>query len=350
MRKRQLQFTPGSDRGTASRRRHLGNFLLLGRQHVETGNWPEAIRLLLRALECDPHSVEALRMLAGVELSRGDAVAAQQYLSRALALAPDDAENLFLQGNLALNAQDAPTALTAYTRALDLGGATPELSYNCALAHLMLGHGAPAAALLIALLDEQPENARAHDALGCAQHQQKKYNAARDSFLHALDIDPTLQEARDHLAQLLLETGKPRQAQQVLETALTMAPDRPTTRHLLGMACAGAGDYAGAVAQWEALLAAGHDTPETRYLLANAYLSLQERANALRTLHALVAAWPSHLGGQLQLAVLLLEDGDYTQGWHHLTHARTLDPGNPAVLRLLSAAQLLAPQPPNNRK
>ena len=135
------------DRGTASRRRHLGNFLLLGRQHVETGNWPEAIRLLLRALECDPHSVEALRMLAGVELSRGDAVAAQQYLSRALALAPDDAENLFLQGNLALNAQDAPTALTAYTRALDLGGATPELSYNCALAHLMLGHGAPEAVL-----------------------------------------------------------------------------------------------------------------------------------------------------------------------------------------------------------
>jgi len=345
MRKELFQSAHGSSRLGENRRRHLGNFLLLGRRQLEAGGLEEARRLLLRALECDPHSADALRMLSGVEFSQGNLAAAQEYLAQAIAQAPDDPDILFLQGNMALSEQNPAAALAAYTRALEIGGAMPDLTYNCALAHLMLGQSLPAANLLSDLLVEQPDHARACDALGCALHQLKDFEAARNTFLRALEIDPMLQEARDHLAQLLLEVGNTRQARQVLETALTMDPDRPSSRHLLGMACAGMNDFSEAIAQWESVIANGGDSPETRYLLANAYLRLPDRPGALRTLHALAESWPSHVAGQLQLALLLLEDGEFAHGWEHLAQAQELDPTNTAVLRLVAAARLLAAPP-----
>ena len=345
MRNEPSQFAQTADRLSASRRRHAGNYVVMASHHIERGEWDEARRMLLRARECDAELARVWRLLAQVEFSRGEQAEARRYLAQALVRDPDDPEAIFLQGNLALNDRDAHAALADYLHAAALGGDSPELMYNTALAYLMLGQGKEANGMLTRLLEEQPAHARAWDALGCARQQMQEYVVARDAFQHALELDPTLHDARDHLAQLLLETGFAEQARQVLADALAGDPDRHGSRHLYGVACATLGEYARAIEYWEDLIARRGAGADTLYLLAHAYLRVEDRQKAIDTLLQLAEEWPDHLAGHLQLALLLLEDGDHARGWHYLEHARTLDPDNTAVRRMVAAAQLIAPRP-----
>ena len=153
--------------------------------------------------------------------------------------------------------------------------------------------------------------------------------------------DNGFNDTRDHLAQMLLEMGNPGEAQQVLDAALAIAPERVSSRHLLGLAFAAQQEFARAIACWELLIDREDTPPETFHLLANAYLQINERSRALQVLQLLVTDYPHFIEGQLQLALLLLENGEFTQGWRHLDLARALDPHNPAVQQLLDTANAM---------
>jgi len=325
--------------------RHAQNCYLLGCGHMENGNTDAARELLLRALSYQPDHSAALSSLVNLEFTAGDIPRAQGYLDRLLALPePLDAQTLFVRGNIELSKGDLTGALASYAQAEALDGGTPELAFNKGLAQLMLGRGEEAAAVFNRLLEEQPENARAWDALGCALRLNKHYVEATDAFLRAVAADREFNDARDHLAQMLLETGDIHRARQVLDAALAIEPERASSRHLLGLTHATAGDFARAAACWEDLIAHGGALPETYHLLANAYLHLHDRRRALAALKTLVTAYTDHFAGHLQLALMLLEDSEFELGWRHLERARTIDPCNPAVAQVVTAAQAMRPR------
>jgi len=340
-----LKHAGQTGRNAAARLRHAQNCYLLACGHIEDGKWEAARELLLRALSYQPEHIEALRALANLEFTVGEIPRARVYLDRLLALpTPVDAETFFVQGNIELSEGNLTVALASYCRAEELDGSTPELDFNKGLAHLMLTHSTEAKEIFSRLVEEQPTNARAWDALGCALRLDRQYNEASRAFLQALQVDPVLNDARDHMAQMLLEMGNPHQALLVLDSALSIEPERPSSRHLQGLAHATAQDFPRAIACWEDLISGGGALPETYHLLANAYLQTGDRARAMTTLRTLVTLNPGHLPGHLQLALLLLEHGEFEQGWHHLEQARAIDPQNPAVMQLVSAAGLLRAQ------
>ncbi|MHB9025867.1 MAG: tetratricopeptide repeat protein [Armatimonadota bacterium] len=332
-------------RDDAFQRRHARNYYVMGRQLADDGLLKEAHRLLKRALRYDAEMAPALRTLAGVEFNMGNLPNARQYLARAQALAPDDPDTWFLAGNVAFCENNPEAALSAYQRARQLGAQGPELQYNFGLTYLALGKAAEAQRLFLALLKEQPQHARGWDALGCARRLLKDREGATTAFLKALDLEHGLNDARDHLAQLLLEMNNPHYAQRILEEALELDPGRHSSLHLLGAAHATIGNFADAVAAWEKLILLGDPLPETYHLLANAYLHLQRRSEAIHTLERLLELYPDHVSGHLQLSLLLLESGDYARGWRHLDRAQALEPDNSAVRYTLTAAQALAPRP-----
>lgn len=342
-----LRFNKARPAGSnaAARLRHARNYCLLASGHIEAGNWEEARNLLLRALAYHPEYADALRALANLEFTVGDIPQTRIYLDRLLMLpGPVDAETLFVQGNIELSEGNLTGALASYARSEKMAGSTPELEFNKGLAHLMLGHAQEATDILTRLVEEQPSNARAWDALGCALRLDRKYEEASAAFMQALTLDPNQNDTRDHMAQMLLEMGDPRRARLVLEAALSIDPERASSRHLLGLADATAQDFPSAIACWEDLIARGGALPETYHLLANAYLRLNDRQRAITALQRLIAQAPNHLPGQLQLALLLLEQGDFAQGWRHLEQARAIDPQNPAVVQLISVANAMHPQ------
>jgi len=329
----------------AARLRHAQNCFLLASSRIEDSKWDDARDLLLRALAYHSEHADALRALANLEFTAGDIPQARIYLDRLLMLSGAvDAETFFVQGNIELSEGNLTDALTSYCRSEEMEGSTPELEFNKGLAHLMLGHGEESVAIFTRLVEEQPTNARAWDALGCSLRLDKHYDEASTAFLQALQVDPEQNDTRDHMAQMLLEMGDPRRARLVLEAALAIEPDRASSLHLLGLSDATAQDFPGAIACWEDLIARGGALPETYHLLANAYLRLNDRPHAVTALRTLIALAPNHLPGHLQLALLLLEQGEFDQGWRHLEQARAIDPQNPAVAQLVSVANAMHPQ------
>ena len=329
----------------AVRHRHAQNCYLMASRHLEHEEWEEARHLLARALELHDGHLPTLRALANLEFTLGNLPQAHEYLDRLLEQrAPEDSETLFLLGNIELSDGNIAAALKAYTRADELGDPSPELTFNIGLSHLLLGHGQQAAEVFTRLVEEQPANGRSWDALGCALRLEKQYQEAMHAFLQALQADPDLNDSRDHMAQMLLEMANPRQARQVLETALAIEPDRASSRHLLGLAYATLQDYPRAIACWEELIASDGALPETYHLLANAYMQNQDRPHAVKALQRLLEINPFHLSGQLQLALLLFEEGKVERGWVHLEKARTIDPQNLTVIQLLNAAETMHPR------
>jgi len=333
-----LQLVSRPHRPAGHRRRHAVNYYVMGQQCAEDGMLDEARRLFTRAIACDPYAAQALHALAGVEFSQNNLPEARRLLSRALALTPNDPFFYLMLGNIELGEGHPTAALDAYQRAESLGDDSPELLYNLGIAYLFTGHLVEAERVFADLVEEQPLHQRAWDGLGCARRMRKDYDGATNAFLRALQIDPGLNDARDHLAQLLIETGNVRRAQQVLEAALAFEPERPSSRHLLGMALAAMREYEEAIACWETLVEQGGATPDTYHLLANSYLQIDERDAAIATLTILVTLAPNHLSGHLQLALLYMETGDAEHGWEHLERAKEIDPNNPTLLHVLTAA------------
>lgn len=339
-----LSLHRASGRDASFQRRHAHNYYIMGRRRAEEGATEDARFLLTRALAFDQQYVPALRSLASVELSLQHRASARGYLERALTISPHDPECYVLLGNIALGEQQPHEALASYAKATELGGNSPDLQFNTGLAHLLLSHGDEAAAIFTQLVTEQPANPRAWDALGCALRLLKDYPNAINAFVQALQLDHSFNEARDHLAQLLMETGNAHRACHVLESALALDPARANSRHLLGMAYASVQQFAKAVECWEALIHDGHDTAECYHLLANAYLHLDRDEEARRTLEILIERYPAHLPGQIQLALLLFDQGESERGYHYLDQARALDPHNPAVDHAFLTARILCPR------
>jgi len=331
-----------STRGADSfQRRHANNYYLMGRQRAEEGDWTEARILLQRALDLSPELIPALQTMASLELSLENCAAARIFAERAVALDPRDADSVTLLGNIALTEHDMAAALAAYQRALDLGGEAPDLYFNTGLAHMFQGNPEQAADFFQRIVAQDPTHHRAWDALGCTRRMMKDYPGAINALLKALQLDPNSCDARDHLAQVLLDTDNPQRASQILESVLAVEPQRHTTRHLLGMASAAAQDFQRAVECWRELIAAGMASSDAYHLLANAYIHLDDTAQARETLQTLVALYPQHVAGHMQLALLLLEDGEHVEGMHHLEQAKLLDPQNPVIAHALLTAEAL---------
>lgn len=321
----------------AARRRHAYNYYILGQQCVDDGAVDVARQHLTRALGYDPDFVPALRVLANLEYTQHHFDVARHLLQRALTQTPDDGELQFLLGGLELGDGHPEAALAAYQRAALLGDDSPELQFNVGLAYLFTSQPQPAADTLQRLLDAHPDHQRGWDALGCARRMLRDVDGAMHAFLQALEIDPMLNDARDHLAQLMLDAGHFPHARQVLETALDVDPERVSSRHLLGVALASQHRYEEAVVCWQQIIARGAATPDTYHLLANAYLHLSRTSHAIGTLETLLTLAPHHVAGHLQLALLLLEQGEHTRARFHLEQAKTLDPQHPTVLHVLAA-------------
>lgn len=322
-------------------RRHAHNYYLLGMRRVGAGVTEEARSHFQRALEYDPDFLPALRALADLEFAAGCFREARVCLEHALTIEAPDPDLYFQLGNIALNLGEPMQALDCYHQAERLEGVTPELRFNIGLSYLFMEESAQAEEVFAVLATEQPANARIWDALGCARRQRQNITEAVDAFLKALELDPALNDARDHLAQLLLERHDLHRARQVLEGALALEPNRRSSLHLLGIVFATNRDYAHAARCWQHLVDLGQASPEAFQSLAAAYMRLNDRLHARLILAEMVEHYPGHAQAHLQLGLLLLEEGALDDGRRHLDIAAQLAPNDLTVRQALDTARRL---------
>jgi Flp pilus assembly protein TadD len=233
---------------------------LQGQVLLGAREWALAARQFERALSINPNYAEA-RAYLGYALDQvGRSAEARTHLVLAAGLAPDSAVTHVLLGLHYDRQGDLPAARAEYEAAYDLDPQNPatcveigqtwaaEREYTAAevwlqeavslqpddptwweilvrfyLAHnITEGRSTEAAAELVRLV---PEDAEAHDLHGWAALQAGEYEAAQESLMEALALDPALAPAHYHLGLLRVAQGERGQA----EASFVRALDFDTT-------------------------------------------------------------------------------------------------------------------------
>jgi tetratricopeptide (TPR) repeat protein len=160
---------------------------LAGAGRVEDAT--RSANLALQAFAGDPHAAYALAI---GRRARGDARGAEQAAEQAIASGRGNEARLFL-GTLRMSTGDLAGARAAFEAALSSDPRSAPAAYD------------------IALLDQR------------ANH----YRRAREGYLHALELDPELVDARYNLVVLTMGVGARDEARHHLSELVRAAPDDP---------------------------------------------------------------------------------------------------------------------------
>jgi len=172
-----------------------------------------AERLLRKALEIDPNSVEAIAGLADLFVSQGKPGEAEAQFRKILDIDPDDPDTLSKLGAVLTQQHRFEEAVAAFTSALEI----------------------------------KPDLVEAINNLGWVAWLQRDLPAAIDYFEQAVRSDPANTAARMNLGNCLLESGRTDEALLHLQEAARLAPDNADAFSGLGLAKAQKQDVEGAI-------------------------------------------------------------------------------------------------------
>ena len=145
--------------------------------------------------------------LAEALLQQKDVDGAEREYRHALRLQPNNVRALANLGQVLASRGESAEALPMLRRALELEPrALPPRRY---VVRLLLKEGKAAEAEKEAntLVSMLPDDAEAHNLLGIALASQQRFDAAREQFTRALQIDPAHQQARANLARVNASQG-----------------------------------------------------------------------------------------------------------------------------------------------
>jgi tetratricopeptide (TPR) repeat protein len=358
-------------------------YFLIARSLEEDGKVNEAISALQKALELEPKSAEVRAELAGVYARQNRAVDALDTAEEALKFDPNNREANRLIGSIysALADQNrplrpgddpksyAPRAIAALERAssptiADLGldlalgrlylrtkqnakaitalqkvfTQQPEYSEGgllLASAQEQAGQIDEAIATLESTIEHNPPFFRAHAKLIELYERQRRWKDAAAAYARAQAVNPRA-DLTDGRAMALLNSGSPKEAQELLQAAMAKnAKPDASLLYLLAESQRQQKDYSGAEATVKQLRAAFPD--DTRGLLMEAQLQLAQgrRDEALTTFAALVKRVPDQPLFAYQYAQLLQDAGRIPEAEQVLRGVLARDPMDANALNSL---------------
>ncbi len=241
----------------------------------------DALAVLLAAAQRLPRDAELLATVGSVYASRGDAVAAADWLRRAVRLHPSSA--------------------IAHANLADVW--------------LRLHRPADAEAAARRAIARQPGLAVAHLHLGRALLLLRRADAATAPLQRAVDLAPTLAEAHAALAATRLAQRQWAAAVGPLRRVAELRPHDASAWLQLGIACTQAGDAPAAVAalQRAAALATVEEQREIAVPLGAALLDAGDAASSETTLRRALAARPDFALAHTQLGQALAAQRRWTE-------------------------------------
>jgi tetratricopeptide (TPR) repeat protein len=177
--------------------------------------------------ETDPASIRAATTEVAKCLVRGDLAAAEQAAMMAMHICGGrDSEALHMMGLVRLHQRRLDEARTFFTRALQTGARTPELLLHTGRTLSLQQQHAQAAPLLQEAVAARPEMGEAWFELGNQQHMLQQLAEAENSYRRVLALDAQHGAARLALGAVLMDLGRPGDAEIILAPAMdeTHAP------------------------------------------------------------------------------------------------------------------------------
>jgi tetratricopeptide (TPR) repeat protein len=247
-----------------------------------------ALKEIDKALEADPHSVEAWKLKGEIALRRGDLDTALECWSEASRLSPGDVELLISIGDLLIRRNDRlDDALAVYEE----------------------------------ILKRDPDNAKVMVSMGSIHERRENWEEAARSYRAALAIDPNLVRARSSLGAVLFKQGRYEDASRELRKAIELSPRDLRSHVFLGLAQNHLGNYQVALEELkDALLIDPHS--------ANHLIGVKEQQpQFLRLIDLFMKAYeesPREAGRSYDLAVVYFYALDFESSWKFLIRAEQL--------------------------
>ncbi len=207
--------------------------LLLGRIAEAQSQFPQALEYYSRVREGTP-ALDAAMRSAMVLARMGQVSNARRLLQSLRDRVPQFATRFYMaEGEILLNADDHEAALALYDEALADNVDNGDLLYGRSLAYERLGKIELAEKDLQTSITNDPDDARALNALGymLVVHSQR-YSEAEDLIKRALVIEPDDAAIIDSMGWLQFKQGRADEALALLQKAYALYPDPEVAAHL----------------------------------------------------------------------------------------------------------------------
>jgi len=280
---------------------------LLARFHTLRGNTEQADALIEGATAAAPGEPRPYLVLSAYRGRKGDAAGALAAAEEAVRVAPDDDRALLRKAEVLVEmgyaAKDKEKIAEGRRIADEVLAAEPSNAgalFVKAKIALAEGNADEAVASLRKSVDARPDWAQTHFVLGTALALQNENTAARTELARALEIDASLSEAHQVLAQVHSRLGEHEYA---IEEGRLFLREKP-------------------------------EADNVRVLVAQSLLRLNRVDEALKELESVPE---EKRGGEIRYALgrIYLARGDLTRGRAEIEAALAALPGNPEILGTL---------------
>ena len=329
--------------------------LLLGSVLQEEGDRAESIAQLTEAVRLRPRSAEAQNALGEAFNAFGDAKSARAPFEKAVSLDPKFAQARVNLGLILLQGGEKEAAGVQLDRAIELFGHTADAAYAHYLRAKICSDKSEvdkAAAHLQEAVSLRPDFAEAWSDLGEARKTLLDDDGALAAFEKAVALDAGDAVAQTRLGEEYLSREKAHLAVAHLQEAVRLDPDNQSTLYNLQAALRedGQSAQADAIKQKLAELLRKKDSDDQKSVTAlqlnSQGVDLEKAGDlhgAVEKYRAALDLYPEHAGVRVNYAIALLRLGQWSQGLGELREAVRRDPGNALLKAALDDALTQAP-------
>jgi len=269
-------------------------YLQLGKLRFMQKKFPEGVALLEQALDRDPNSIEAMRMLVGYDLYMKQPDKAEARVAAQIAKSPS---NSFFYDTLAsLQAQGKKLDLATATaqKAMTINSSDGEAVSLYAQIQVLRGQTGNAIGVWEQWIKAHPADASALAVLGMLEESRSNKPKAEAYYKKSLQIQPLQAVAANNLAYMMLMNGENADVALTLaQTARRAMPTSPSTADTLAWAYYTKGAYAFARDLLEEATKEQTNDPTMEYHLGMVYARLANRSSAITHLKRAISLSPS---------------------------------------------------------
>jgi tetratricopeptide (TPR) repeat protein len=304
------------------------------------GDLDGALEAYREVLAVAPEHAPALNLAGTALLQLGRSAEAVPFLERASRRQRDDPHVLanLAQAYLALNRY--PEACEMFRKASRIAPKEAQLQAGIAAALALQGKLDEAQTLLQRLTTRFPRSTLVWLNLGNVLRDQRRHPAALEAYGKALELDPSMVEARNSVGRALHSLLRFADAEREYRACIAAAPDDLVSRFNLASVTMDMGRYAEAEAVSRELLSRAPDVPAAHRLLGTALAQQARLLEALTCYERAARIAPDDHRTAQAYGTALMEAGHSAAGLRWLAHAVFLEPESVSCKQVESGALL----------
>ncbi len=260
----------------------IAHDLQLGKLRFTQKRFPEGVSLLEHALQYDPNSFEALRLLVGYDLFQKHPDKAFARLNAQIVKSPSNSGFYDLLAQLQIQNKNLEQAAATAQKAIQLNSGDGEAVMLFAQIKVQRGQVANAIGAWEQWQNTHPNDAGAMAILGTLEESRGDVGKAEAYYKKSLQIQPQQPIAANNLAYRMLQNGENVDVALTLaQTARRAMPDSPSTADTLAWAYYCKGTYVFARDLLEEAVKTEPTNPTMQYHLGLVYSKLADKNSAV---------------------------------------------------------------------